>query len=53
MPANYLNERVITDDAFSARTMFMVRGQASPQDVKPHWDLLTEFPFLRTPYTEG
>jgi hypothetical protein len=30
--------------------LFMVHGQASPQHVKPHEDLLAEFPFLGTPH---
>jgi hypothetical protein len=52
MPAHYPNGRVMTDDVFSARMIFMVHGQASPQDIKPHEDLLTEFPFLGTPNSE-
>jgi len=40
----------MTDDVFSARMIFMVHGQASPQAVKPHGDLLTEFPFLGVPH---
>jgi hypothetical protein len=49
MPAHYPNGRVMTDDVFSARMIFMVHGQASPQGVKPHADLLAEFPFLGLP----
>jgi len=49
-PAHYPNGRVPTDDVFSARMIFMVHGQASPQAVKPHGDLLTEFPFLGVPH---
>jgi hypothetical protein len=40
----------MTDDVFSARMIFMVHGQATPQPVKPHKDLLAEFPFLGTPH---
>jgi hypothetical protein len=50
MPAHYPNGRVPTDDVFSARMLFMVHGEASPQHVKPHEDLLAEFPFLGTPH---
>jgi Domain of unknown function (DUF4331) len=49
-PAHYPNGRVMTDDVFSARMIFMVHGQASPQDVKPHGDLLAEFPYLGPPH---
>jgi hypothetical protein len=49
-PAHYPNGRVPTDDVFSARMVFMVHGQASPQSIKPHADLLAEFPFLGVPH---
>jgi hypothetical protein len=48
--AHYPNGRVMTDDVFSARMIFMVHGQASPQDVQPHEDLLAEFPYLGMPH---
>ena len=48
MPAHYPNGRVMTDDVFSARMIFMTHGQATPQAVKPHDDLLATFPFLGT-----
>ena len=48
-PAHYPNGRVMTDDVFSARMIFMTHGQATPQAVKPHDDLLAAFPFLGTP----
>jgi hypothetical protein len=49
MAAHYPNGRVMTDDVFSARMIFMVHGQASPQACKPHDDLMAEFPFLGVP----
>jgi hypothetical protein len=48
-PARYPNGRVMTDDVFSARMIFMVHGQASPQSVGPHDDLLAGFPYLGPP----
>jgi Domain of unknown function (DUF4331) len=48
-PAHYPNGRVMTDDVFSARMIFMVHGQATPQSIRPHEDLLAAFPFLGTP----
>jgi hypothetical protein len=50
VPARYPNGRVLTDDVFSARMIFMVHGQASPQDIKPHDDLMAVFPFLGVPH---
>jgi len=39
----------MTDDVFSARMIFMTHGQATPQDVGPHDDLLAHFPYLGPP----
>ena len=39
-PVHYPNGRVITDDVFSARMIFMVHGQATPQGIEPHDDLM-------------
>ena len=50
MPAHYPNGRVMTDDVFSTRMAFMTHGQANPQGVKPHDDLMAVFPFLGTPH---
>ncbi len=50
-PAHYPNGRVMTDDVFSARMIFMTRGRANPQGVKPHDDLLAHFPYLGAPNT--
>jgi Domain of unknown function (DUF4331) len=49
MPASYPNGRVMTDDVFSARMIFMTHGRANPQGVKPHDDLLAHFPYLGPP----
>jgi pimeloyl-ACP methyl ester carboxylesterase len=35
-PACYPNGRVMTDDVFSARMIFMTHGRANPQGVRPH-----------------
>ena len=48
-PPRYPNGRVLTDDVFSARMIFMVHGQATPQSVGPHDDLLASFPYLGPP----
>jgi Domain of unknown function (DUF4331) len=49
-PAHYPNGRVMTDDVFSTRMIFMTHGRANPQGVKPHYDLMAVFPFLGTPH---
>ena len=48
-PARYPNGRVLTNDVFSARMIFMVHGQATRQSVGPHDDLLASFPYLGPP----
>ena len=48
-PAHYPNGRVVTDDVFSTRMIFMVHGQATPQSIGPHDDLMAAFPFLGEP----
>jgi hypothetical protein len=50
MPAHYPNGRVMTDDVFSVRMIFMTHGQAIPQRIKPHDDLLPHFPYLGLPH---
>ena len=50
MPAHYPNGRVMTDDVFSTRMIFMTHGRANPQGVKPHDDLIDVFPFLGNPH---
>jgi hypothetical protein len=51
MPAHYPNGRVPTDDVFSARMRYMVHGNATPQAIKPHDDLMAVFPFLGVPHS--
>jgi hypothetical protein len=48
-PAHYPNGRVMTDDVFSTRMIFMTHGQATPQNIGPHKDLTAAFPFLGIP----
>jgi uncharacterized protein DUF4331 len=49
MPAHYPNGRVMTDDVFSTRMVFLTHGRANPQGVTPHDDLTAAFPFLGPP----
>lgn len=48
-PAAYPNGRALTDDAFSARFAWMSNGKIDPQGLKPHDDMLAEFPYLGVP----
>jgi enoyl-CoA hydratase/carnithine racemase len=52
MPAHYPNGRLLTDDVFSALMIFMTHGQATPQSVGTHKDLVAVFPFLGMPHPE-
>ena len=48
-PAAYPNGRAVTDDVFSARFAWLTKGKVSSDGLKPHDDLLAEFPYLGPP----
>jgi hypothetical protein len=48
-PAAYPNGRALTNDVFSARMAFLTNGKVSSDGLKPHGDLLAEFPFAGLP----
>ncbi|MBE8516182.1 DUF4331 family protein [Amycolatopsis sp. H6(2020)] len=48
-PADYPNGRTLTGDAFSARFAWMSKGKIGSQGLRPHDDLLSEFPYLGVP----
>jgi hypothetical protein len=48
-PAAYPNGRALTDDVFSARFAWLTNGKVGPDGLKPHDDMLTEFPYLGVP----
>jgi Domain of unknown function (DUF4331) len=48
-PAAYPNGRAVTDDVFSARFAWLTNGKVSSDGLKPHDDLLAEFPYLGPP----
>jgi hypothetical protein len=48
-PAAYPNGRALTDDVFSARFAWLTHGRVTSQGLKPHDDLLAEFPYLGPP----
>jgi hypothetical protein len=48
-PATYPNGRVPTNDVYSARMALLTNGKVTSDGLKPHDDLLAEFPFLGLP----
>jgi len=48
-PATYPNGRVPTDDVYSDRMALLTNGKVTSDGLKPHDDLLAEFPFLGLP----
>jgi hypothetical protein len=48
-PAAYPNGRVPTDDVYSMRFAWLSNGKVPPTGLKPHDDLLNEFPYLGLP----
>ena len=48
-PATYPNGRVPTDDVYSLRFAWLTNGKVPPSGLKPHDDLLNEFPYLGPP----
>jgi Domain of unknown function (DUF4331) len=49
MPAAYPNGRALTDDVYSMRFAWVTRGRVTSDGLKPHDDLLAEFPYLGVP----
>ena len=49
-PAKYPNGRVFTDDVIDFRLAFLTKGDCPPSGLKPHTDVLTEFPYLGPPH---
>jgi hypothetical protein len=48
-PVVYPNGRKLIDDVYSYRFGWMTYGKVPPQGLKPHADLLTDFPYLGPP----
>jgi hypothetical protein len=51
-PAKYPNGRVFTDDVIDYRLAFLTKSQCPPSGLKPHTDVLREFPYLGTPHAK-
>jgi Domain of unknown function (DUF4331) len=50
-PAVYPNGRALTDDVYSWRFGWLSHGKVPPTGLRPHDDMLTEFPYLGVPVT--
>jgi hypothetical protein len=48
--AQYPNGRVFTDDVINHRLSFLSKGDIPPTGLKPHTDLLAEFPYIGNPH---
>jgi hypothetical protein len=48
-PATYPNGRILTDDVYSARFAWLSKGKIPPAGLKPHDDLLAQFPTSARP----
>jgi hypothetical protein len=51
-PAKYPNGRVFTDDVIDYRLAFLTKNECPPSGLKPHTDVLREFPYLGTPHSK-
>jgi Domain of unknown function (DUF4331) len=49
-PAKYPNGRVFTDDVIDHRLAFLSKGEIPPDGLKPHTDMLKEFPYIGAPH---
>lgn len=49
-PARYPNGRVFTDDVMNHRLSFLSKGDIPSTGLKPHTDVLDEFPYMGNPH---
>ncbi|MGH2534672.1 MAG: DUF4331 family protein [Thermomicrobiales bacterium] len=49
-PAAYPNGRRLSDDVTDARLSFVTKGKIPGDNIGPHTDLLSDFPYLGTPH---
>jgi hypothetical protein len=52
-PATYPNGRGFTDDVIDHRLAFLSKGEIPPTGLKPHTDILREFPYIGTPHPKA
>ena len=51
-PAKYPNGRLYTDDVIDYRIAW-TNNQCPPTGLKPHTDMLKEFPYMGTPHSKN
>jgi hypothetical protein len=51
-PARYPNGRSFTDDVINHRLSFLSKGDIPPTGLRPHTDILGEFPYLGNPHPQ-
>lgn len=49
-PAAQPNGRTLTDDSYSMRFSWLTHGKTKPTGLRPHDDLLGQFPYLGVSY---
>jgi Domain of unknown function (DUF4331) len=49
-PVRYPNGRDFTDDVINYRVAFLTKDQCPPTGLKPHTDILKDFPYIGTPH---
>jgi hypothetical protein len=49
-PAKYPNGRVFSDDVINYRLAFLTKNECPPTGLKPHTDILKEFPYIGAPH---
>lgn len=52
-PAQYPNGRAFTDDVINHRLSFLSKGDIPPTGLKPHTDILDEFPYIGNPHPKA
>ena len=48
-PSTYPNGRILTDDVYSTRFVWLTHGKVPPTGLKPHDDLQAQLPYLGVP----
>ena len=51
-PAKYPNGRTFMEDVINYRLAFLTKNECPPTGLKPHNDILKEFPYIGTPHVK-
>jgi hypothetical protein len=52
-PAHYPNGRTFTEDVIQYRLAFLTKNECPPTGLKPHTDILKDFPYIGTPHVKS